>query len=236
MVYKENLCIPIPLGFKHVTGARFDGFTIRATKSRNEYVWVPTDVLNNDGTIDGVNYCTPFGRRRWSDGIINEDYHENIPEEHIASVQKYQGFYISRYPISRHWYTGNPQARKGRPISCSYASAVELAKNVEEGNSNIQSHLVYGAEWDSMIAWLIKSGALTTNPAGTCAYGTDKNQKYHNQIWGLATPSTKLTQEQYMNFYCVARGNKDSVTSRRSLWHHRLAVESAFYVALTIIK
>ena len=57
--------IPIPERFEYVLGEKINGFVIRNTADDSEFTWVPADMLEPNGTLDGVNFCEKFGRRNF---------------------------------------------------------------------------------------------------------------------------------------------------------------------------
>lgn len=134
-------------------------------KKYDQLVWVPVKLLKNDGTLNGVDFNQKFGRRNYSE---EDMYSETLSIElknQAISVEKYGGFYISRYNISCHFVHNagiQPKSIKGYfpwgDIEC------HLAKKVAETfmyDECTKSHLTYGAEYDSVMAWIIKSKSKT---------------------------------------------------------------------------
>lgn len=154
---------PIPEGWEHVEGLWRDGFVIQDFKE-NQFVWVPVGFLDANGTLDGTNFSEKFGRRNYNHDSFS--YHcgfrEELVEElrkQLESVQKYGGFYISRYNISWNKQTKEAQSVKGvLPLTnINWFGARDAAKTFGDGVS-VRSHLPYGAEYDSTLEWFIKSG------------------------------------------------------------------------------
>lgn len=135
-------------------------------KSYDQLVWCPTEFLPSNGTIDGVNFSEKFGRRKYRDDqFSDEQYHEELTSElleQVASVIKYGGFYFTRYNISRST-EGNPQsiANEYPWTKVKFDLAKGLASSLIEENEIVKSHLVFGAEYDSILEWLIASKSKT---------------------------------------------------------------------------
>ena len=80
----------------------------------------------------------------------------------IASVEKYGGFYIGRYE------TGNinqetPVVRKGNSSISSVAwyNSYKRCKNLRGSNTNVETGIIWGNQWDRTLMWLVESGNKT---------------------------------------------------------------------------
>ena len=130
-------------------------------RTYDQLVWCPVNLLDSDGTLDGVTFDKKFGRRNFrKDEFSEEKFHEDFTEElrkQCESVEKYGGFYITRYSISEG-KRGKPTSVKGiKPwVKVNYPTALEIASKIEN-TELVQSHLLYGAEYDSVLSWIIKS-------------------------------------------------------------------------------
>lgn len=155
---------PIPNGYHYSCGAWNNGYVIERNDDGSQFVWVPVGFLNADGTLNGEDYIEKFGRRSYNDDTFSKrDYNEPIDnelQEQIESIKKYGGFYISRYNISKST-DGRPQSVKGEMpwVDVEYSEAKALAESFAIGDT-VKSHLTYGAEYDSVLAWLIQSGSI----------------------------------------------------------------------------
>ena len=163
---------PIPDGYRYVCGEWSHGFVIERIADGSQFVWVPVGFLPANGTIDGKTFDKQFGRRNYLDDkfeLADDDdlvgYHE--PETfdlsiQIRSVKKYGGFYISRYYISRNKKTGKPQSIKDEwPLNrINYDKASSIANSFER-SSSVKSHILFGAEYDSVLEWFIASNVKT---------------------------------------------------------------------------
>lgn len=243
---------PIPEGYIHILGEWNKGFVIQRVSDGSEFVWVPVGYLDADGTFDGKHFSRKFGRRNYLNdnflsltytGWEHFGYFEWITDEfidQIESITKYGGYYISRYNISVS-SDGKPQSVKGKiPLECDHFSAERLANTIEQ-NETVRSHLPFGSEYDSVLAWLIKSGAKTLNeitkdstkwgnygnklaPDSKTPAKTGSNEKWcANNICDFCGNLYEWTQERYYDLttfvfrgdgcYC-GRGKGKPVSSR----------------------
>jgi len=207
---------PIPEGWEHVEGEWNNGFVIQ-DYCGNQFVWVPVDFLDANGTFDGSNFTEKFGRRRRHNTVFGiSDYKEELRGtlfKQFKSVQKYGGFYISRYKISND--KGVIRSVQGKKpctnINCSLA--MHYAECFGNGTS-VRSHLTYGAEYDSMLEWFQKTQAknkgqwehierndsMLANNTGECELLTI------NHICDFAGRVKDWTQEQFKDSGYVVRG------------------------------
>ena len=101
-------------------------------------------------------------------GISNGGKHEFLNQNEkefnsmLASVEKYGGFYIGRYE------TGNisqdtPVIRKGN-TNINYQTWYEMykrCKNIKGKNTNVETGMIWGNQWDRTLMWLIETGNKT---------------------------------------------------------------------------
>ena len=80
----------------------------------------------------------------------------------VASVEKYGGFYIGRYE------TGNinqdtPVIQKGNTnISRqTWYNMYKRCKNIKGANTNVETGMIWGNQWDRTLMWLIETGSKT---------------------------------------------------------------------------
>ena len=218
---------PIPQGYEYIYGKWQDGFVIQRVSDGSEFVWIPVGSLDPDGTLDGVHFSEKFGRRNWqkeefSDSKFHEDLEGELLEQ-VESVKKYGGFYISRYDISKS-SDGKPQSvRNAMPwTTINYYEAKEVASSMED-KEDVKSHLTFGAEYDTALAWLIKSRAKTLKEitidssewgnywdkkeAPKLIVKTGRSEEWcANNIYDLAGNIEEWTQEKYKDLNRVPRG------------------------------
>ena len=210
---------PIPYGYRYVTGEWYSGFVIERLSDGSQFVWIPVGYLDANGTLDGVVFNRKFGRRNYQkDRFSSELYHETFNGElklQAESVKKHGGFYFSRYNISKNEKTGKPQSVKGeRPwTGINFDEAMQISATMETSYA-IKSHLIFGAEYDSVLEWIIKSKAKSYEEIAcdSTDFGnydntwkgikkvaeTDSKKEWQiNNICDLAGNVSELTQEQF---------------------------------------
>ena len=218
---------PIPEGYKHVCGEWNNGFVIERCSDGSQFVWIPVGSLDSNGTLDGEHFLEKFGRRNYrndefSDHGFNEALNGELLEQ-LESVKKYGGFYISRYNISKS-SAGKPQSVKGvMPwVNINFDDAKKVASTIED-NEAVKSHLTFGAEYDSVLEWFIKTEIKTRAeiPEDSTEWGNHWNKENPprkvvetgsreewcaNNIYDFAGNVDELTQEQNNISYRVIRG------------------------------
>ena len=226
--YSENYANPpIPEGYKHIGGEWNNGFVIERCSDGSQFVWIPVGSLDSNGTLDGVSFTEKFGRRNYRNNEFSEgEFHERLTDElalQLESVKKYGGFYISRYNISKS-SKGKPQSVKEvMPwVNIDFDDAKKVASTIEDSET-VKSHLTFGAEYDSVLEWFIKSNARTRNEIAedSTNWGNHWNTKNPpkrvvetgsrekwctNNIYDFAGNVDEWTQEQNDSSYRVIRG------------------------------
>ena len=180
------------------------------------------DVLSGYDT-DPKYYDTILGygsTKEMADAMV-EEYNTTY-----QSIQKYDGFYIGRYEITGN--VDNPTVQKG-------ATVIKMQNwyNLKKACTNVvrteyaQSTMIYGNQWDEVMAWLIATGDKTesqvntnsanwgnyNNSTGTAATNSGspqaagKNEAWQaNNIYDLAGNCSEWTQEAYSTDNRVVRG------------------------------
>ena len=227
-VLSENYANPPILeGYKHICGEWNNGFVIERSSDGSQFVWIPVGSLDSNGTLDGEHFSEKFGRRNYmndefSDDEFNEALNGELLEQ-LESVKKYGGFYISRYNISKN-SEGKPQSVKGvMPwVNINFDDAKKVASTIED-NEAVKSHLTFGAEYDSVLEWFIKTEVKTLAEIAedSAEWGnhwntdnfpgkvlkTGRREKWcANNIYDFAGNVHEWTQEQNKSFYRVIRG------------------------------
>lgn len=153
---------PIPDGFYHLEGNWDTGFVIVRKYDGSQFVWIPVQSLSSINIDEQVSCGTKFGRRNWTGGMDISKTADPRTEEFLMqeeSVQKYGGFYISRYNISWRMRIGQVSVRGEKPwIMVSQEDAIKYASYMVD-RDDVKSHLPYGAEYDSVLEWFIETKA-----------------------------------------------------------------------------
>ena len=229
--YSERYANPVvPKGYKHICGEWYNGFVIKRCSDGSQFVWIPVGSLDSNGTLDGEHFSEKFGRRNYrqnefSDGEFNEPLSDELLRQ-LESVKKYGGFYISRYHISKA-ANGKPRSVKGvMPwVNINWFDAEKVASTMEQ-SKEVTSHLTFGAEYDSVLEWFIKSGAKSrkeiaedstgwgnycnTNNSPQKVVKTGSRKEWSvNNVCDFAGNVDEWTQEQNKrSSYCVIRGGE----------------------------
>ena len=142
------------------------------------------------------------------------------------SIAKYDGFYIGRYEITGN--VDNPTVQRGGTVinSQNWYNLKKACTNVVS-TEYAQSTMVYGNQWDEVMAWLIATGDKTetqvnensadwgnySDSTGTAATNSGspqtagKNEAWQaNNIYDLAGNCSEWTQEAYNTYNRVSRG------------------------------
>lgn len=251
---------PIPRGYKHVLGTWNMGFVIERCSDKSWFTWVPVGDLDSNGTLDGSNFNEKFGRRALVEENLYLDYDEDfLCEESVnqlESVRKYGGFYISTFAISIGTDDKKPHSIKGEKpaVMISSVDAYSIASEFENKNG-VTSHLPYGAEYDSILSWFLKTSqvSLTDLKVGYDQLGNFKSFKVvttgsydswcNKNIYDFFGNVEEWTQEMYYNHTdystcSVVRGGSafstHSVAERTPLDDYAESEDVGFRIALCI--
>ncbi len=185
-------------------------------KTYDQFVWTPVGLLTANSTLDEIHFKEKFGRMKYIRKFSKSEYHEPLVGELLLqkeSVDKYDGYYSSRYNISKDEETGKPRSVKGVYSwrSVDFLTAKEVASTMIESET-LTTHLMYGAEYDTREKWAIETGAVTreelvedsTKLGNYCdnkdyPYGILKTGEEGciNNIYGFVGNVGEWTQEQY---------------------------------------
>lgn len=188
----------IPEGYRYLEGKWDDGFVIERISDGSQFVWVPVGFLDANGTQDeGLHYNLKFGRRLSNPDTVfsKAEFHETVPNKIVKQIEKYEGFYVSKYYVSVN-ENEKLQAKETKEYSkCDYSDALKNAKTFGDVKG-CEYHLLYGAEYDSMIEWLIKTNAsVKYRPRGTQKdTGRSRDDRIMNNI---CFSDFEMTQEAF---------------------------------------
>ncbi len=128
----------------------------------SEYVWIPTTVTALEAREFG-SYFSGFGS-------IDDYYDETDLPEYQAmeeSTKQYGGFYIGRYeagrgedvtPVTRRIAEDTP----GRIwVQFAPQDTMNVCQRLYAGNETVEGFFPWGSNWDTVLQWLVDSGAKT---------------------------------------------------------------------------
>ena len=161
----------------------------------NEYVWIP---IADSDKFKRLAWTTPYGydeNGSWGSGgrthLLAESSTENrwwedkTTSEYtnmVSSVNTNKGFYISRYEASNNG-SDIAQSKRGKKIweAVSQTTAITASSNMKQ---SINSHLVYGIEWDSVLQWALDSQAIIESASGGTKTITIDDIQSDSKSWG----------------------------------------------------
>ena len=152
----------------------------------NEYVWIPMPDSSKFARVawNGSYYADRMqnGTHPLANSSETKKYWEEADSNMIDSVRNNKGFYISRYEASEMNSTTAQSKRGQKPwIFVSRTEAKTASRNMK---SEINSHLIYGVEWDSILQWLLDSNAtIGAETSGTKTISIDDIQS-DSRSWG----------------------------------------------------
>lgn len=140
----------------------------------DQFVWVPVNMLIANGSVDGgKTFNQKIGLRKFSDEQFENSKIGEKARESLLSVGKYNGFFISRYNVSKT--LGTPKTVKGKKPWIE--AGFELAKNVSASETDtVATHLTSSYEYDSILEWLLESNINIFDSSEYGNYFTDNCQ------------------------------------------------------------
>ena len=191
---------PIPEGYEHIEGKWDRGFVIERKSDTSQFVWVPVGSLKPNGTLDGKCFCEKFGRRKFTrfsteedpsimfaDDFFNKKFEEKLEGtllEQLESVKKYGGFYVSRFLVSHRELPGKHKGGVLRNLrlqskSGEFPSHFRDYISEFEEKEDIKAHLIYGAEYDSMIEWFLETNEITLEKLNSTGFKKEEDIIYN---------------------------------------------------------
>ncbi|MBR6033816.1 MAG: hypothetical protein IKP28_03655 [Clostridia bacterium] len=218
---------PIPFGFHYIWGNCELGYMIERDVDGSQFFWVPANSLEKNGTIDGTRFNHSFGRRSFDDTpISNLMESASLSFEQATrmrnSVERYGGFYISRFLISKASVASYRSVPGSYPVTnVSFYDAYVISQEfVDFYNHHLSSHLVFPSEYDSMVQWQIKLVS---------------EHKCIKNVLALDSGFTEWTQEQSIcNPNLAVVREHAGISSRRLIRKTHRSKLLGFRVALSI--
>ncbi len=197
--------VPIPNGFYRVEGEINDDLVIQDS-SGNQFVWVPVNNISDFKQISYIEHDDDTLDTAYPGATILR-YKDPVNSALKTSVETYKGFYIARYEAGNE--SGNVVSKKDvKPYNnVTYNQALYLANSMYSGNEYVNSHLIYGIEWDAALKFI----------GGN--YGDETTGVYKGHYTNLAIlkAGPELTgQYRFKNIYDMA-GNIEEITQEQYL-------------------
>lgn len=155
------------------------------------------------------------------------DLYQTSFNKMIKSVEKYGGFFVSRYEIGNlHTDEITSKANQNDVSNLSWPEGYNKIKSMYNSDS-VTSEMIWGCQWDAIMIWLYKSDENKTyfqkqtgeycNNTYKSIFNTASNEKYSNKnIFDLIGNVSEFTQEAAYSSLRIARGgsyNYDSCVS-----------------------
>ena len=127
-----------------------------------------TSYREPDVVIKGVNTIFDIDSELKVSNIKSKNTHEFLIEleqefnNMIESVEKYGGFYVGRYEtgdLSKEAFV----VKKGNTdiTNQNWYSMYIKSKKLKQNNTNIETGIIWGSQWDRTLCWLVESGNRT---------------------------------------------------------------------------
>ena len=212
----------VPDGYRHIVGTDWKtGFMVERKKDGSKFTFVPVGYLKPNGTLKDMQFNEKFGRRKWY-----PDDPEELGEEPITgienllwlqnqSIREHGVFYISRYTISVSEFLKPSSGVYSRYCTMINFNRAKYIAESFENTPQISSHLLFGAEYDSMLEWLVETEAICLEDITKPNY--DDNSTVNN-IYGLSDIGI-WTQERDTNgnsFKVGVRGAIENVAGTKN--------------------
>ena len=212
--------VPIPVGFKYITGEKDTGVVVQNEADGSEFVWVPVMTtiapygLGATGFMEPYVSIGPVGRDdlptylNIMNNILGTTY-TNSDEFLITlqndfnamadSVNKNKGFYVGRYETSLY-------ERKARSVKGELsATAEESSANTWYGlysyqkaysTDSVQGSMIWGSQYNAMMTWMGNEANKEANSKKNTdrRTGTKETDKINN-VYDLRGNSIEWTLE-----------------------------------------
>ena len=182
----------------------------------SEYVWIPTTVTPLSRHDFGVYFYGGNSLDGYNDETDLDEY-----KAMVASVEEYGGFYFGRYEASKG-SDGLPLSKRvteDEPgviwTNFSPADSTEVCQKLYEDNFSVRGFFPWGINYDTVMQWMIDSGALTEADINkdSTSWGNYANDKFSE---GASNNTTgKYDEAKVCNIYDLA-GNNWEWTQERS--------------------
>ena len=206
---------------------RGDSYTVTTPGNNPSGIREPDVLSSYDTESQYYDTILRYGSTKEMADAMVEEYNTTY-----QSIQKYDGFYIGRYEITGS--VDNPTVQKGGTVinNQNWYNLKKACTNLVS-TEYAQSTMVYGNQWDEVMAWLIATGDKTEtqininsvdwgnyyDSTGTASTNSGspqtagKNEAWQaNNIYDLAGNCSEWTQEAHYAFYRVSRGGTYDVS------------------------
>ena len=155
------------------------GNPIGTTPDFNEYVWIPIQEDEDFATIEWEGNAMS-NTTIWNDN--SKEYNDMVD-----SVHNNKGFYVGRYEACNN---GNDIAQtKRNQVVWTYAN-YDKSISACKDTSAINSHLMYGIEWDSILNWINGNATIASSEENKTKIVDINDIENDSSSWGNYSIST----------------------------------------------
>mgnify|MGYP004476705509 CR=1 FL=1 len=158
----------------------------------NEFVWIPitdTSKFARTAWTVGINKVTQTLADTSTKYAYWEDTNTSEYTNMVTSVTNNKGFYVARYEASADSSSTKAQSKRGAAtwINISQTDAITAASKY---NKTLNSHLMYGIEWDSILNWLNGNATISSSTSGETKTMELADIQDNSYSWGNYANST----------------------------------------------
>lgn len=166
-------------------------------RTYDQFVWIPVGLLSANATLDEIHFNENFGKMNYRDDIFSKSgCYKQLDGEIL--FQQVNGYYSSRYDISKDEVNGRPRSVKGAYpwTNINLPTAKEIASTMVE-NKTATAHLMYGAEYDAIAKWVIESGTVKVDEI---VNNSSNLGNYRNSVRHIKYYNDKITRNDLMRY------------------------------------
>ncbi len=216
--------VPVPIGFSYIgEGTKETGFVIKNDIDENEFVWIPTDLVEYQTYNWGVgsNDSTKFSEYYTQDVTKNEQIIQDVTD----SVSDNNGYYISRYEAGiatkRTDRTETSQDQLPNPVFKATTSdkpiyaynyinwydAIYIADNLyNKEEDNVISKLINARGWDTALKFIESIGedadaSYIKNSTNKGWYSNNKDNNSELEVGKSVDITNKTIPNKLKNIY-----------------------------------
>ena len=124
--------------------------------------------------------------RYWDYSSLSRD---DVYTSMLESIEYYKGFYIGRYEAGIGTDDKVESKRNISPIvGIAQTEAIKVCAN--KTKESINTHLMYGTEWDSVLNWLIGKAKISSDVIGELKTMKIEDIQTNSSSWGNYSNST----------------------------------------------
>ena len=155
----------------------------------NEFVWIP---ITDTSKFARVNWERHASATLAETSTLNAFWEDKTTSEYtnmVTSVTNNKGFYVARYEASADSSSTKAQSKREATTWTSITQTDAITKSANY-NSTLNSHLMYGIEWDSILNWLKGNATISSSTSGQTKTMEIADIQTNSCSWGNYCNST----------------------------------------------